>query len=1774
MQKVELPPFAELASLQFGLLNDDVARQKAVFEFENFRPERGAPPGIDTTSDPRLGSACPHILCSCCGMTADECPGHFGIKTLAVPVFSGVLLPVVAKILTCLCVSCGRLLIEISPAKEAKLRLMDYKRRIKDLSDMALRQRVCVTPSAEVLGFRQSGEGCGARQPITWYRQTSVLVRPVFDLSDFDGEVSKVPVISPWHIQAILNNVDDTVSDLLGFNSTHSHVRACMQQTQLAPPSIMRSVHQKQGDDDLSYRLKAIVKANERLQQVLTPSSHSVCSSDKSSESKPNAVDETPADHAEMELAVSTARDFRLNLSTFVTDCTEYKPGKHGETQDAATVLLSDLTPLVVVGEGPDSISLPTCTSALVHTKNKKQVVPPFLNEYFELQRNVAGFQDKRNMPKLDHDYGRERKDIRVRFNAGGSSKFCNVRYNLLGKRSDSSGRAVASPGSDLQPDEVGVPQRMCEILTQPVVVSRLNFKNIFKLVRNGPDVYPGANYVQRGATMFTLPNFTEGGLKLGDVVHRHLHNGDLVLINRQPTLHRGSMLGYKVVVHTGFTLRISLAMTEAMNLDFDGDEINLYTVQDFDSMAEARELMSVSQNIIRDGDIMVGPVQHTCLAFYFWSQPDCTMPVATVQQLLVSTGDTKYTDGVLENLKTWRHSEHRQSEFDEEVPISGRMFLQAIVPGYLPEQHGVLTKKVVRKLLSVCYKVGLWTCEEYIRHLGYIMKMGDGYLLVKGVSMSIRDCSAPHLLLQNDPEYLHWYKSATVLELELRQLQHRNRSSEVSVRRASHLESQITKVLDRARELVGHKHVNFLKSIGSDLFHIIASGSKGDTVHMVQNSGLVGQQLNADSKRSYYEWVHELDTRPLEAKGFVQEAFVDGLKAVSFFLHLCSSRVGLVGTAVSTAEAGYLSRKTAKALEDLRASFDNSVRRAMGRIVMLEYGFATQFLAPANFDCTYQTAQEIQSLYGTVVEPDWKVPQDGITLLAEVAHLIKIRDTIIQFRIVHSKVLSPMDFPSSIKRAILNCNRPNGVSVTGFQIRATVRKLWSDLISDYSVPGGPELQACFFENLSTYRLRQAGLQTDVQLLRVVETVLAGLSCQVVQPDSPVGIEAAQSMVAPLTQMQLDSPHHCGQSCELLGGIKRTTEILNFTKNIKTPSMTLVLKPGYSSSDLSLTEVRLSDCFSGWMVSSSPNQRIQHFSAVHGFQDDDASWLVLRLRKDILQENKISPRRLAELVLRELESVEICDSTTLEKPETLSPNLDSTGQNFAADARTQVTDSVDDEEDKEAEGDVDKNNETDDSDGDDCDSRHCEQSPRASQLNLQSLRKPSGSGNTNFGHSDSEDAVDCDSDADAPGCRVKTSTLPQTDRSRQKDNINRATETDAASEPSPRQLPELVCRPQRQTDGSTATVDNVYGELEGQQPQVDTEPAEKFVAKPHDSQVLDRIDHRAIGFANLWDDQWWVSVRLGHYNQMDNTNVNRVRTIAHTVTKSKRQVSGVQKVKGYYTVERDFFQIHAGVVQKVQRTTVVTLGSNWFEAMSMPCFDPELSTTNDLHETYANLGIDALRRSIQEQLLQAMAKDSITPSSQHAKLVAHAMCSTGQPCALSFSGMTNSNSSNLKLATFERILESFIGSGVSGEFDSLQGTSESVMVGAKIPLGTGGAVTLIPSDTVVVAARFPIRHVRNLDVDVELKMQDIECTSLKDRTVSNVHERLIAFQKNILEPPVTTGKLKRRFASKPILLQQSHKKARSETAVFEPPFQTRTIVAKSSDIFYPSSPTS
>ena len=557
-------------------------------------------------------------------------------------------------------------------------------------------------------------------------------------------------------------------------------------------------------------------------------------------------------------------------------------------------------------------------------------------------------------------------------------SKEGRIRGNLMGKRVDFSARSVITPDPNISIDELGVPIKIAMNLTFPEVVNKYNKGDLMNLVMNGPDVYPGAKTIRRrnGAIYRIKPRGGGGGvddvrnieLQDGDIVDRHLRNGDVVLFNRQPSLHRMSMMSHRVRVMPYNTFRLNVTVTPSYNADFDGDEMNAHVPQSHQTAEELIQLASVSSQIIspRECKPIISIVQDIVSGLYSMTKGHVRINEKQLFNLLCSNprlaGVPTIANDPFEGrglIKKW----------------TGRQLLTSI----LPEKVNLVMKP------SNLYNDDM--SEKENRERGAIIEVKDGVVLdgnftkdtfqaqSRGIIHQVFNEYGPdetRILFDNTQQLVcNWLVlngfSVGISDMimtpetmkgfkdEIRKKKnevydtlaaiHKGMLSNNTTRTNQQwFEEKVNAILNQAVKIAEEKRSDEITDNTNRLLNMINSKAKGQSVNLNQMMACVGQQ-NVDGKRIPYGFddrtlphYTKYDDGP-ESRGFIENSFVNGLTPQEFYFAAMGGREGLIDTAVQTSETGYIQRKLVKAMEDCKVNHDMTVRNANGTIIQFLYG-------------------------------------------------------------------------------------------------------------------------------------------------------------------------------------------------------------------------------------------------------------------------------------------------------------------------------------------------------------------------------------------------------------------------------------------------------------------------------------------------------------------------------------------------------------------------------------------------------------------------------------------------------------------------------------------------------------------------------------------------------------------------------------------------------------------------------------------------------------------
>ena len=734
-------------------------------------------------------------------------------------------------------------------------------------------------------------------------------------------------------------------------------------------------------------------------------------------------------------------------------------------------------------------------------------------------------------IPPARHRSGRTLKSLSQRLK-GKEGRF---RGNLSGKRVDYSARTVISPDPNLDINQVGVPVHIASKLSVPDVVTERNIEIIKKLVIHGPSQHPGALYVIRPDQKRIRLEFVQDrsviaeSLEPGFIIERHLMDGDIALFNRQPSLHRMSIMAHQVKVLPYKTFRMHLTVCPPYNADFDGDEMNLHIPQSKEAQTEARMLMQVQDQILspRYGAPIIGAGKDYISGAYLLTRRETMLKASEVGQILSYVG----YEGPLPE-PTVSKPEQRWSGKD-------------IFSLFLPDQFAFVTKA---NICNHCAECKFEACEYDAYVLIQDGKLKTGIIDKNSIGAERPDTifhrvikdygtDAGHDFLNGISRLINGFLTISGFtysfdELSLQEKEHKGiskvmRSMEKSVAKLTNelandvlerlpgqtmqesFEIKVMNELAKARDGAGN-----IVQMGLPLENggivMTRSGARGSSLNIGQMMGSVGQQSIRGKRimRGYegrtLPHFQEDDPMPI-ARGFVYNCYRDGLTPLEFFFHAMGGREGLVDTAVRTQQSGYMQRRLINALEHLRVEYDGTVRNSIGDIVQFTYG------------------------------------EDGVDP-------------------------SKSDHGVAVNVGLLT----DRTKITMKKGKAADDKYVNDKVDQIQTPIPSLLRDELRNRLMESELTKKGVET------VIAEVLRNYDYSLVEPGEAVGILAAQSIGEPGTQMTLRTFHYAGVAeLNVTLGLPRLIEIVDARKSPSTPVMNIYLDDKHKKTERKAREVAM-----------------------------------------------------------------------------------------------------------------------------------------------------------------------------------------------------------------------------------------------------------------------------------------------------------------------------------------------------------------------------------------------------------------------------------------------------------------------------------------------------------------------------------------------------------------------------------------------------------------------
>ena len=637
-------------------------------------------------------------------------------------------------------------------------------------------------------------------------------------------------------------------------------------------------------------------------------------------------------------------------------------------------------------------------------------------------------------------------------------------------------------------------------------------------------------------------------------------------------------------------------------------DEMNIHVPQNMEAAYELTSLAAVPTQIISpaSGKPIIGAKQDSLLGCYILTRDgmrlkrrhlmNYLMPIKNFTGIMPEPFENK--DAGINSLYTGQQvysSVLPRLSYNRELDVGNKKTKVVIRNGELVS--GILTKDIVgagSSLIKNIYNIlGIKPCSDYLNDsqqlimrfladYGYSIGIGDGIphqeILDKVRDDTYKALQESHALIQK----VHGGVFKPELGNELIQ---------------KSFESEITTILNSATDSIGKFVLGNM--CRDNRFHIaITSKSKGNSTNIAQIMGIVGQTMVEGERvpMGYtYRTVphyHKFDQGAM-ARGFVIHSFMEGLSPIEYFFHAMGGRIGLIDTAVKTARSGYIQRKLVKSTEDGRVHYDGTVRNPTNTIIQFAYGddcIDARKLEKSKLITVPMDNRQLEDRYKFDSKFMWKsvLKKKAINEMKKTENwqqilddeYMRIREDRDKTRRINEPYLTMMEdigIDTPIDPKTLRDSAINEFHITADElsdlnpiyVSQQIEKLISELqMHNHDVTFYTKvIVRSFFATkriICEYHLNKLAFDFLVERIRNV------FNSALVHPGEMVGPLAAQSIGEPSTQITLNTFHLAGvggKSIVTTKGVPRIEEIISVTQKIKTPSMTIRLKPEYAQNE-------------------------------------------------------------------------------------------------------------------------------------------------------------------------------------------------------------------------------------------------------------------------------------------------------------------------------------------------------------------------------------------------------------------------------------------------------------------------------------------------------------------------------------------------------------------------------------------------------------------------------
>lgn len=1168
MDQQQLPPLGRPIYIQTYLPTADHIRKNSVLKVET----------VDDLTSNRLGVSAWESACEFCDNFMETCPGHDGSLELPVPIFRVFFVKRLISILNCICFYCQRLRMPRTDKNYAWIRSLPRKNRLKYLLKMSAPYKTCGqgTPTAVFTPKSYADQpSVDLREPcrkaFVQFRNEDKaysFVRAVIRLDDADYQAYQNdpmrwrPVsIGPQDIYDCLCQLDAETKHMLGCDEWNDP-SALMWEVLPVPCLNTRPTHtfaglgagKKRALNDWTKYLRDIVTARNELRRVMQLSSE------------------------------------KITCCHYIVGDVEHRNFK--ECFRYGFMAKKDVTDEVRKRFKADM---------------KQANYGALESAWRELNKNTAAFHSHRHKKFIKKAaYGKPLVNVEERYKFQKSGRF---RGNVVSRRVNGSGRGVLEGSMELEVDQAGIPIKEAMNLSVQVHISALNMREAQRWILNGPYVYPGANYVTmkdgKEINLAFYENRRDIDLQEVFMVQRHLIDNDVVIVSRQPTLHRPSNMSFRVKVVDGYCIRLHYAVFTPLGADCDGDEVNFQVIQGLEAQTEARQISSVAANIMKDGKIWIQFIQNPVIGADLMTRESVLLSISDATEVTMHLGLFHLPPPAMMSLE----EKDAGSEFDPtdqsdlyekaRYRWTGHQLVSLMLPrdftmisDKVVIRNGVLEKgrlnnSVLNGTNGILYHMYRDYADKTVVlrfiHQAYIMF--QRYLDLFGHSVGYYDCAV-------DFEHEDQYRSGAL---------DRNPQFKAIMERLERVQENVVLLNRYSDSLVGHtpdspdeeteknmlKHIGQLTSMGTEaameyhnyvnsankdtngLLHMIRSGAKGSDMTLNQMCMLVGE-IAVMYRRFPQPSSHFLKGRDTAAAfGFIGQSYARGLSLTSVIVEAHAACEAVVNKSKGTSKPGYTIRKLTSCMGGIVIDYLGRAIDTHDRVIWAVYG--NDGYDPQNLLTVKLPTQPIES--DSAMLRDLRVQVK--TLLGRCLDALSPTDTRAPFDFKHLLDRCENSVLGGVPHSGIH---PSGVHPTIDEYARFADCLWDRLLREkLVVDTNLTLKLLFYHWLSVAELAKRNLSYQ-HLKWLAREIMLLLGRALVQPGESVGINATQNMGEPFAQLSLKTPHFSGKFTTVVAGTTRIANLID--GKFYNPQMTIVLKPSIETREqANIFGLSLSRCY-------------------------------------------------------------------------------------------------------------------------------------------------------------------------------------------------------------------------------------------------------------------------------------------------------------------------------------------------------------------------------------------------------------------------------------------------------------------------------------------------------------------------------------------------------------------------------------------------------------------